>query len=82
MGGLTDLETFTWQCCPLADRVTLPSRLGNPLDGSPHLSCKRDQDEIIDYMDRRVTQLGGLLHLSGAPHLLENSPSVVIGLLF
>ena len=33
-------------------------------------------------MDRRVTQLGGLLHRSGAPHLLENSPSVVIGLLF
>ena len=33
-------------------------------------------------MDRRVTQLGGLLHLPGAPHLLENRPSVVIGLLF
>ena len=32
----------------LADRAT---RLG----GSPHLSCKRDQDEIRNYMDRRVT---------------------------
>ena len=33
-------------------------------------------------MDRWVTQLGGLLHLPGAPHLLEKRPSVVIGLLF
>ena len=32
----------------LADRAT---RLG----GSPHLSCKRDQDKIRNYMDRRVT---------------------------
>ena len=32
----------------LADRAT---RLG----GSPHLSCKRDQNEIRNYMDRWVT---------------------------
>ena len=32
----------------LADRAT---RLG----GSPHLSCKRDQDKIRNYIDRRVT---------------------------
>ena len=32
----------------LADRAT---RLG----GSPHLSCKRDQNKIRNYMDRRVT---------------------------
>ena len=32
----------------LADRAT---RLG----GSPHLSCKRDQDKVRNYMDRRVT---------------------------
>ena len=25
------------------------------LGGSPHLSCKRDQVRMIDYMDRRVT---------------------------
>ena len=25
------------------------------LGGSPHLSCKRDQVKMIDYMDRRVT---------------------------
>ena len=24
-------------------------------DGSPHLSCKRDQIKMRDYMDRRVT---------------------------
>ena len=34
----------------LADRAT---RLG----GSPHLSCKRDQDKIRNYMDRLVTPL-------------------------
>ena len=32
----------------LVDRAT---RLG----GSPHLSCKRDQIKMRDYMDRRVT---------------------------
>ena len=32
----------------LADQAT---RLG----GSPHLSCKRDQIKVRDYMDRRVT---------------------------
>ena len=32
----------------LADRTT---RLG----GLPHLSCKRDQDKVRNYMDRRVT---------------------------
>ena len=25
------------------------------LGGSPHLSCKRDQNKIRNYMDRRVT---------------------------
>ena len=25
--------------------------------GSPHLSCKRDQIKMRDYMDRRVTSL-------------------------
>ena len=32
----------------LADRAT-------HLGGSPHLSCKRDQIKMRDYMDRRVT---------------------------
>ena len=33
----------------VADRAT-------HLEGSPHLSCKRDQIKMRDYMDRRVTQ--------------------------
>ena len=38
-----------WEDLPgLADRAT---RLG----GSTHLSCKRDQMDMRDYMDRRVT---------------------------
>ena len=43
-------NVFTWLTgLPyLADRET---RLG----GSPHLSCKRDQNKIRSYMDRRVT---------------------------
>ena len=32
----------------MADRAT-------HLEGSPNLSCKRDQIKIRDYMDRRVT---------------------------
>ena len=32
----------------MADRATR-------LEGSPHLSCKRDQIKMRDYMDRRVT---------------------------
>ena len=31
--------------------------------GSPHLSCKRDQDKIRDYMDWWVTPHWGPLHL-------------------
>ena len=51
LGGLPHLDTFTWQIVTSADRVTRTladreTRLG----GSPHLSCKRDQN-----MDKRVT---------------------------
>ena len=42
LGGLPHLETG------LADRDTSP-------DGSPHLSRKRDQIKMRDYMDRRIT---------------------------
>ena len=43
----------------LADRAT---RLG----GSPHLSCKRDQNKI-NYMDRRVTPPGRVTSLTWGP---------------
>ena len=42
--------------------------------GSPHLSCKRDQIKMRDYMDRRVTHQSGLPHLPGVPHLPVNRP--------
>ena len=32
---------------------------------SPHLSRKRDQTKMRDYMDRRVTHQSGLPHLPG-----------------
>ena len=55
LGGLPHLERLHGKIWPrlrglpgLADRAT---RLG----GSPHLSCKRDQFKMRDYMDRRVT---------------------------
>ena len=58
LGGLPHLEKFkSWQIVTPADRVTLPGRPGNPPRRSPHLSCKRDQDKIRNYMDRRVTPL-------------------------
>ena len=37
--------------------------------GSPHLSCKRDQIKIRDYVERRVTHQNGIPHLPGVPHL-------------
>ena len=40
--------------------------------GSPHLSCKRDQIKMRDYVDRRVTHQSGLPHLPGVPHLHVN----------
>ena len=42
--------------------------------GSPHLSCKRDQIKMRDYVDRRVTHQSGLPHLPGVPHLHVNRP--------
>ena len=42
--------------------------------GSPHLSCKRDQIKMRDYVDRRVTQQSGLPHPPGVPHLHVNRP--------
>ena len=44
--------------------------------GSPHLSCKRDQIKMRDFMDRRVTQQSELRHLPGVPHLHINRPLV------
>ena len=55
LGGLPHLETFTWQIVTLAYRVTLSGRPGTRFGGLPHLSCKRDQDKMRDYMERRVT---------------------------
>ena len=40
----------------------------------PHLSCKRDQIKMKDYVDRRVTHQSGLPHLTGVPHLDVNRP--------
>ena len=45
--------------------------------GSLHLSCKRDQIKMRDYVDRRVTHQSGLPHLPEVPHLHVNRPLVV-----
>ena len=49
----------------LADRAT-------HLGGLPHLSCKRGQDKMRDYMERWVTPPRGLPHPPGVPHLHVN----------
>ena len=64
---VTHLDTFTCQTVTPADRVTLPGRPG----GSPHLSCKGDQNKIRNWT-------GGLPHLLGVPHLRENRPLIVM----
>ena len=44
--------------------------------GSPHLSRKRDQIKMRDYVNRQVTHQSGLPHLPGVPHLHVNRPLV------
>ena len=42
--------------------------------GSPHLSCKRDQIKMRDYMGRWVTHQSGLPYVPGVPYLHVNRP--------
>ena len=42
--------------------------------GLPHLSRKRDQIKMRDYVDRRVTHQSGLPHLPGVPPRHLNRP--------
>ena len=52
LGGLPHLETFTLSRLKgLPGLVDQATHLGR----SPHLSCKRDQSKMRDYMDKRVT---------------------------
>ena len=44
--------------------------------GSPHLSCKRDQIKIGDYMDRRVTPPKWVTTPTWGPPLHVNRPLV------
>ena len=44
--------------------------------GSPHLSCKRDQIKIRDYVDRRVIPPKRVTSPPGVPHLHVNGPLV------
>ena len=52
---VTPPSMFTWQIVTPADRVTLPDRPGKASAGHPTRHVKRDQDNIRNYMDRRVT---------------------------
>ena len=49
--------------------ISLGAKHESRLGGSPHLSCKRDQDKIRDYMNRRVTSP------TWGPHLHVNRSS-------
>ena len=51
-----------------------PAAWATCLGRSPHLSCKRVQDKIRDFMDGQVTTLGGLPHQPGVPYLHVNRP--------
>ena len=50
---LAHLKTFTWQNLTPAKRITMSGILH--LGESSHLSCKRDQVKMRNYMDRWVT---------------------------
>ena len=57
LGGLPHLKTFTWQNLTPAERIYPVWQTGLPaLAGQPtYHACKRDQMDMRDYMDRRVT---------------------------
>ena len=57
---------FTWRWGPQIGEVTC--------GGSPHLSCKRDQIKMRDYMDRWITHQSRLPHLPGVTQLLVIRP--------
>ena len=57
LDGFPYLETFTWQNSTPAGRVPGLADWAARLGGSPHLSYKRDQIQMVDYIDRRVTPL-------------------------
>ena len=65
-GRLETKGLFTWRWGPPLGEVTC--------GGSPHLSCKRDQIKMRDYVDRRVTHQSGLPHLPGVLQLHVNRP--------
>ena len=46
--------------------------------GSPHLSCKRDQIKMRDYMDRRVTPPKRITSPTWSPHLHVNRPLICV----
>ena len=46
------------QCTPRLRVIPDLAHRATRLGGSPHLSCKRDQIKMKDYMDRRLTYLG------------------------
>ena len=49
--------------------------VGDPrCGGSPHLSCKRDQIKMRDYMDRRVTTPKRVTSPTWGPHLYVKRP--------
>ena len=60
------LGLFTWRWGPQIGEVTC--------GGSPHLSCKRDQIKMRDYMDRRVTPPERVTSSTWGPHLHVNRP--------
>ena len=76
LGGWLHLDMFTWQIVTPADRVThLADRATRP-GGSPHVSCKRDQNKIRNYRDRRVTPLRRVTSPTwGPPPPCKQAPS-------
>ena len=62
-------DVYMVNCVTPADRDTPPSRPGNT-----HLSCKRDQDKIRNYMDRWVTLLKRVTSPTWGPPPPYNRP--------
>ena len=63
---------------PVYMEVEDPRQVRPPAEGSPHLSCKRDQINIKFIWAGGLPHLSGLFNLPGVPHLHVNRSLVMI----
>ena len=67
LAGYPTLRRLHGRSSPWLTGLPYPADRVIRLGGSPHLSCKRDQDKIRDFMDRQVTPPRRVTSLTWGP---------------